>query len=127
MKNLSNETIKLPDFKITEIHREKLRRLVDDEEVRADDVLKAGLFLVADVLRRSNKTPCLIDILHDRLMLTHDLAAKYATLCAVWPGPKQPGAHEGSYELQRAREALTVLSEFLVPYSPQTPKDGSAL
>jgi hypothetical protein len=71
-----------------------LKRYLDGEKVCGDALLKAGIFLVIEVLRR-NETPSFCrNFFRDRLTRALKLGSKYSGLLQVWPGIKEPRPHE---------------------------------
>jgi hypothetical protein len=96
------------------VHLDKINRLLNGDEVRADDVLKAGLFLVAEVVRRLETPSFKMELLRENLKKSCGLASKYYALLQCWPGVKEPIP----YELRDHEAALGVL-KLLIRHSPE--------
>ena len=63
-----------------------LDRLVDGKTVRADDTLRTALWLVEDVLRRTEAPSFRFGRLKARLSAVAVLATKWRALVRLWPG-----------------------------------------
>lgn len=99
-------------------HLDKLKTYVGGEAVRGDDLLKAALWLVTEVLRR-NETPAFRrGFLNDRLQTVAKLAGKYNLLLQCWPGATPPSEHM----IQTQKLALDMVST-LVSYAPVAAHD----
>jgi hypothetical protein len=95
-------------------YKEFMQRLVNGEDLAGDHVLRLGIWLVTEVLRR-NETPSFRrGFFRDRLMVARALGAKYSALLKCWPGaPAQK-----QYVLDQQQHALDLL-KLLKEYAPE--------
>ena len=120
MTNLSNKQISRPRMEIAETHCEKLKRYVEGEDVRADDLLKAALFVVVDVLRRERTPSWNVDFFAEQLERVSTLASKYVALMTAWPGAVEPPESV----IERLKADIDLLNTRLIPYAPRELQDG---
>lgn len=120
MKSLENITCQLTDpqhwAEHDKIHIDKLKLLIAGERVRADDVLKAGLWIVTEALRRQRTPSFQRGFLKDFLKRTSKLAGKYNLLLQCWPGVTPPSDHM----IEEHKIALRVIDQ-LAHHAPEDP------
>jgi len=112
MKNFEDMKITLPKDAAT--HAAKLALLVEGKEVRGDDVLRAGVFLVIEVLRRRESPSFCRNFFRDHLKKALFLGSKYSGLLQVWPGARELMPHE----IKENNAALGLLKT-LRDYAPE--------
>lgn len=115
MNSLENMTVQFnQDKRFKVVHLDKINRLLSGEKVRADDVLKAGLFLVAEVVRRMETPSFRMELLREKLGVARGLGAKYSALLRCWPGIKEPNP----YEIRENKAALDLV-DLLIQCAPE--------
>lgn len=117
MKSLENLTISMPVTRASGDEAEAwstLMALVSGKKQRGDDVIRAALWLVEDVLRRTLTPYFRRGRLRERIRVRNLLAKKWTTLLQCWPGGTPPS----EIDLTTWREAGEWVS-LLMSYAPQ--------
>lgn len=87
-----------------------LRRAVDQERVKASDLLKAAMWLATEALRHRETPSFRRGFLAGRLKKVGSLAAKHNLLTQCWPGLNSPPLHLVR-EQEKALDMVTLLEE----------------
>lgn len=93
MKNLENMKCALQEddqyhSKRTRTHIQKLRLFLSGEDVRGDDLLKAGLWVVSEVVRRTYTPSFRRGRVREAIDHVNKVATKHLHLVRGWPGAK---------------------------------------
>ena len=119
MKPLENITIHFTDpehwVEQEKAHTKTLDLLLKGQvPVPGVDVLKAGLFLVSEVVRRMETPSFRVEMLRHRMKRVHLMAFKWSALLQCWPGgtpPSQP-------EIDDQKRCCDMV-DLLVKHSPE--------